>query len=45
MSDDDRKTIKKLSKCDFSELHKYFVNKSEEKKNMSKQEKQVKYWI
>ncbi|XP_031439743.1 DNA topoisomerase I, mitochondrial isoform X2 [Clupea harengus] len=41
MSDDDRKTIKKLSKCDFSELHKYFVNKSEEKKNMSKQEKQA----
>lgn len=45
MSEDERKTIKKLSKCDFSEIHKYFVSKSEEKKNMSKEEKQVRIGI
>lgn len=45
MSEDERKTIKKLSKCDFSEIHKYFVSKSEEKKNMSKEEKQVRTGI
>ncbi|XP_063062811.1 DNA topoisomerase I, mitochondrial isoform X2 [Engraulis encrasicolus] len=41
MSSDERKTIKKLSKCDFKEIQKYFVEKSEEKKNMSKEEKKV----
>ncbi|XP_041923896.1 DNA topoisomerase I, mitochondrial isoform X2 [Alosa sapidissima] len=41
MTKDERHTIKKLAKCDFSEIHKYFVNKSEEKKNMTKQEKQA----
>ncbi|XP_051538523.1 DNA topoisomerase I, mitochondrial-like isoform X2 [Myxocyprinus asiaticus] len=41
MTKDERKLIKTLSKCDFSEMHKYFVEKSEERKNMSKEEKQV----
>lgn len=41
MTEDERKLIKKLSKCDFSNIHKYFVEKSEEKKNMTKEEKQV----
>lgn len=41
MTEDERKLIKKLSKCDFSKIHKYFVEKSEEKKNMTKEEKQV----
>ncbi|XP_051970173.1 DNA topoisomerase I, mitochondrial-like [Xyrauchen texanus] len=41
MTKDERKLIKTLSKCDFSEMHKYFVEKSEERKNLSKEEKQV----
>uniref|UniRef100_A0AAY4A037 DNA topoisomerase I n=1 Tax=Denticeps clupeoides TaxID=299321 RepID=A0AAY4A037_9TELE len=41
MTEDERKVIKKLSKCNFSELHAYFVNKAEEKKNMTKEEKQA----
>ncbi|KAG7336284.1 hypothetical protein KOW79_000977 [Hemibagrus wyckioides] len=41
MAEDERKQIKKLSKCDFSKIHKYFLEKSEEKKNMTKEEKQV----
>lgn len=41
MTEDERKLIKKLSKCDFTKVHKYFVEKSEEKKNMSKEEKQA----
>ncbi|XP_017344819.1 DNA topoisomerase I, mitochondrial isoform X2 [Ictalurus punctatus] len=41
MTEDERKLIKKLSKCDFSKIHKYFVEKSEVKKNMTKEEKQV----
>uniref|UniRef100_A0AAY4A042 DNA topoisomerase I n=1 Tax=Denticeps clupeoides TaxID=299321 RepID=A0AAY4A042_9TELE len=41
MTEDERKVIKKLSKCNFSELHAYFVNKAEEKKNMTKEEKQL----
>lgn len=41
MTKEERKVIKSLSKCDFSEIHKYFVAKSEERKNMTKEEKQV----
>lgn len=41
MTADERKLIKKLSKCDFSKIHKYFLEKTEEKKNMTKEEKQV----
>uniref|UniRef100_A0A672P0F3 DNA topoisomerase I n=1 Tax=Sinocyclocheilus grahami TaxID=75366 RepID=A0A672P0F3_SINGR len=41
MTKEERKLIKMLSKCDFSQIHKYFVEKSEERKNMTKEEKQV----
>ncbi|XP_077074719.1 DNA topoisomerase I, mitochondrial isoform X3 [Siphateles boraxobius] len=41
MTNEERKLIKTLSKCDFSHMHKYFVEKSEERKNMTKEEKQV----
>ncbi|XP_067290609.1 DNA topoisomerase I, mitochondrial isoform X2 [Pseudorasbora parva] len=41
MTKEERKLIKTLSKCDFSHIHKYFVEKSEERKNMTKEEKQV----
>ncbi|XP_062848150.1 DNA topoisomerase I, mitochondrial [Trichomycterus rosablanca] len=41
MTVDEKKLIKKLSKCDFTNIHKYFEEKSLEKKNMTKGEKQV----
>ncbi|XP_076827555.1 DNA topoisomerase I, mitochondrial isoform X2 [Brachyhypopomus gauderio] len=41
MTEDERKLIRKLSKCDFTHIHSYFVKKAEEKKNMTKEEKQV----
>ncbi|XP_060725740.1 DNA topoisomerase I, mitochondrial isoform X2 [Tachysurus vachellii] len=41
MTEDERKQIKKLSKCDFGKIHQYFLEKAEEKKNMTKEEKQV----
>ncbi|XP_059381303.1 DNA topoisomerase I, mitochondrial isoform X1 [Carassius carassius] len=41
MTKEERKQIKTLSKCDFTQIHKYFVEKSEERKNMTKEEKQV----
>lgn len=43
MTKEERKVIKSLSKCDFTEMHKYFVEKSEERKNKSKEEKQVRW--
>ncbi|XP_046703332.1 DNA topoisomerase I, mitochondrial isoform X4 [Silurus meridionalis] len=41
MTEDERKLIKKLYKCDFSKIHAYFLEKTEAKKNMTKEEKQV----
>lgn len=41
MSKEERKVIKSLSKCDFTEIHKYFVEKAEERKNRTKEEKLV----
>ncbi|KAK7123267.1 hypothetical protein R3I93_021624 [Phoxinus phoxinus] len=41
MTSEERKQIKTLSKCDFSHMHKHFLEKSEERKNMTKEEKQV----
>ncbi|XP_056306884.1 DNA topoisomerase I, mitochondrial isoform X1 [Danio aesculapii] len=41
MTKEERKLITTLSKCNFSRIHKYFVEKAEEKKNMTKEEKQV----
>lgn len=37
----EQKIITDLDKCDFSEIHKYFVDKSEARKALSKEEKQV----
>ncbi|XP_043082320.1 DNA topoisomerase I, mitochondrial isoform X3 [Puntigrus tetrazona] len=41
MTKEEQKLITTLSKCDFSQMQKYFVEKSEERKNMTKEEKQV----
>ncbi|XP_025969476.2 DNA topoisomerase I, mitochondrial isoform X1 [Dromaius novaehollandiae] len=40
MTPNERKIIKHLDKCDFKEMHKYFVDKSEARKALSKEEKQ-----
>ncbi|XP_074685466.1 DNA topoisomerase I, mitochondrial isoform X1 [Strix aluco] len=40
MTSDEQKIIKDLDKCDFREIHKYFVDKSEARKALSKEEKQ-----
>lgn len=40
MNEEERRTIKSLSKCDFKELHEYFVKLSEDRKNRTKEEKQ-----
>jgi len=39
MTDEERKTIKDLKKCDFTKVFEYFKQKSEEKKLMSKEDK------
>lgn len=41
MTSEEQEIIKDLDKCDFSEIHKYFVDKSEARKALSKEEKQV----
>lgn len=41
MTDEERATIKHLSKCDFKEFHAYYVQKNEERKNMTKEQKLV----
>nr|CAH8869894.1 unnamed protein product [Trichobilharzia regenti] len=38
MNEEERWTIKSLSKCDFREMHQYFLKLSEERKNRSKEE-------
>ncbi|XP_073536177.1 DNA topoisomerase I, mitochondrial isoform X2 [Phyllobates terribilis] len=40
MSKEEKKTIKHLYKCDFSEIHKYFYDKNEARKALPKEEKQ-----
>ncbi|KFQ05684.1 hypothetical protein N329_10059, partial [Haliaeetus albicilla] len=40
MTSKEQKIIKDLDKCDFREIHKYFVDKSEARKALSKEEKQ-----
>ncbi|XP_068019305.1 DNA topoisomerase I, mitochondrial isoform X2 [Melanerpes formicivorus] len=40
MTSEEQEIIKQLDKCDFSEIHKYFVDKSEARKALSKEEKQ-----
>ena len=41
MTKQEREQITDLRKCNFNELAEYFKAKSEERKNMSKEEKQV----
>ncbi|XP_064010494.1 DNA topoisomerase I, mitochondrial isoform X4 [Pogoniulus pusillus] len=40
MTSEEQEIIKDLDKCDFSEIHKYFVDKSEARKALPKEEKQ-----
>ncbi|MBN3299128.1 TOP1 topoisomerase, partial [Amia calva] len=40
MTPRERKVITDLSKCDFTEIHKYFADKVEEKRAMTKEQKQ-----
>ncbi|NXY88440.1 TOP1M topoisomerase, partial [Alcedo cyanopectus] len=40
MTSTEQDVIKELDKCDFSEIHKYFVDKNEARKALSKEEKQ-----
>jgi DNA topoisomerase-1 len=41
MTEKEREKITDLSKCNFKQMHSYFVTKSEERKAMSKEEKKV----
>ncbi|KPP64371.1 hypothetical protein Z043_117292, partial [Scleropages formosus] len=41
MTAEERDLICEFSKCDFGEMHRYFVEQSEKKKDMSKEEKEV----
>ncbi|XP_015119304.1 DNA topoisomerase I, mitochondrial [Diachasma alloeum] len=41
MTEDERRKIMDLSKCNFTPMHEYFNLKSEERKQMSKEEKKV----
>lgn len=43
MTPDERKKIKDLEKCNFTEIHKYFVEKHEAQKALPKEEKKV--WL
>ena len=36
--------IKSFDKCDFTQIHQYFKEKSEAKKQLSKEEKQVRMY-
>jgi DNA topoisomerase-1 len=40
MTHEESRTITNFSKCNFKEIHQYFVQKSEERKQMTKEEKQ-----
>ncbi|XP_074841695.1 DNA topoisomerase I, mitochondrial isoform X2 [Carettochelys insculpta] len=40
MTSEEQKKIKHLEKCDFKEIHKYFVDKNEARKALPKEEKQ-----
>jgi DNA topoisomerase-1 len=41
MTEKEREKITDLSKCNFKQMHSYFMTKSEERKAMSKEEKKV----
>nr|DBA23890.1 TPA: hypothetical protein GDO54_011605 [Pyxicephalus adspersus] len=40
MTKEEKKIIKQLEKCDFTEIHKYFFDRNEERKALPKEEKQ-----
>lgn len=41
MTKEEKETITDLKKCNFTEMNEYFKVKSEQRKNMTKEEKQV----
>ena len=41
MDENERQTIRDLSKCDFTEINEYYKKVSEERKQRSKEEKKV----
>lgn len=41
MTPEEREIITDLKLCNFKQMHTYFVSKNEERKNMTKEEKQV----
>ncbi|RLW12952.1 hypothetical protein DV515_00000587 [Chloebia gouldiae] len=41
MTSEEQEIIKDLDKCDFGEIHKYFVDKNEARKGLPKEEKQI----
>ncbi|VEL14081.1 unnamed protein product [Protopolystoma xenopodis] len=41
MTEEEKRTIRHLDKCDFVEMAEYFKKKTEERKNMTKEEKQA----
>lgn len=45
MTTKEREIITDLKKCDFRQMHAYFVQKSEERKAMSKEEKKVSWFF
>lgn len=51
MTSEEQEIIKDLEKCDFREIHKYFVEKNEARKALPKEEKQVRtgsydmFWV
>lgn len=51
MTSEEQEIIQDLDKCDFREIHKYFVDKNEARKALSKEEKQVRtgsydtFWV
>lgn len=44
MTHDEREVITDLKKCNFRSMYEYFVQKSEERKAMSKEEKKVSFF-
>lgn len=45
MTDKEKKIITELRKCNFKDMARYFQEKSEERKAMSKEEKKVSGWL
>lgn len=41
MTAEERKLIKHLDKCDFSEIHRHFMERAEARRTLSREQKQV----